>query len=198
MISEVIPDIINIKSSGIVNKYKYLCFPIEEWSLQLLRFYSISKEFLFEMKGIENEKCLEPSYSIIESEISFYKRDLRQAGKSFGEKYSQRLNFVHSGDKVEIILLSRRSENRPVRWSNADECTDEIEHIDTISVKKIDDRIHNAKKMLEVLKKKEERIIYLCSPGSAAYTPLLMTTVEVIMPIPMKPAINPENGKVTY
>ena len=36
--------------------------------------------------------------------------------------------------------------------------------------------------MLEVLKKKEERIIYLCSPGSAAYTPLLMTTVEVIMP----------------
>ena len=110
------------------------------------------------MKGIENEKCLEPSYSIIESEISFYKRDLRQAGKSFREKYSQRLNFVHSGDKTEIILLSRRSENRPVRWSNADECTDEIEHIDTISVKKIDDRIHNAKKNVRGFK--EERRAY--------------------------------------
>ena len=194
MISEVIPDMINIQNFRIPRNYKYLCFPIDEGS-QLLRFYNINKEFLFEMNDIKEEVMVKPVYSVIESKISFYNRNLQRTGYSFRNKYSQRLNFLYSSNNVEIIVLSRKSEDRPVRWCNVDECTDEIECIDMISVKKVDAKHHNPKTMLEILRRKQERIIYLCSPGSAAYTPLLMTTVEVIMPIPMKPSIEPEKWK---
>ena len=37
--------------------------------------------------------------------------------------------------------------------------------------------------------------MYLCSPGSAAYTPLLLTKIPVIMAVPMRPSLNPQEWK---
>ena len=76
MISEVIPDMVNLQNSEVYNTYKYLCFPLEEWSLQLIRFYNIARDFIFEANRVDFKALKPPIYSLILTKIAFYERDL--------------------------------------------------------------------------------------------------------------------------
>ena len=195
MISEVIPDMVNLQNSEVYNTYKYLCFPLEEWSLQLIRFYNIARDFIFEANRVDFKALKPPIYSLILTKIAFYERDLLEAGSNFDRVFSKRLDFLSPCDKVEMITLSRKAKHRPMRWKNVDECIDEISKIDNIFINKVSDTSHTPKKMINIIRKSCLRTMYLCSPGSAAYTPLLLTKIPVIMAVPMRPSLNPQEWK---
>ena len=142
------------------------------------------------MYQIKNNFKNKPTYSLINGNIAFYKRNLSDLGHTFQKRYSRRLHFLYEGGDVALMALSRNSKNRPIRWQNIDTCINQASTLNNLSVTNLIDTQHDPKQLINILSKTDKRVMYLCSPGSAAYTPLLLARVPVIMAVPMRPSID--------